>query len=355
MKKKLPAIIIAGATLLLALYLVLRQKERVAVVPRVDAVVPLEAVKKVDVSPISVEYLRGLDIQSEQPVIEETLPAGTNYQSYIASFVSEGNKIYGLLTVPSADMPEGGYPAIVFNHGYIPPTQYVTTSGYVAYVNYLAKNGFVVFKIDYRGNGNSQGDPSGSYFSSAYTIDAISALKSLQKYDKVNPQRIGLWGHSMAGNLVLRALLVSKEIKVGVIWAGAVYSYEDFVKYRINDSSYVHRPFQSKEGLAQQDREVSPEIQKIRSDPDGIDFKDAFWRSISLTQNITYLSAPIQIHHATNDEVVDIGYSRDLVQVLKDNSKTYEFYEYEGGGHNIQSPYFESAMERTVQFFKDYL
>ena len=34
---------------------------------------------------------------------------------------SEGNKIYGLLTVPFGDPPEGGFKAIVFNHGYIPP------------------------------------------------------------------------------------------------------------------------------------------------------------------------------------------------------------------------------------------
>ena len=86
------------------------------------------------------------------------------------------NKIYGLLTVPTGNMPKNGFPAIVFNHGYIPPQEYTSTGYYVAYVDYLARNGFVVFKIDFRGNGNSEGDASGSYFSSAYTIDAISAV-----------------------------------------------------------------------------------------------------------------------------------------------------------------------------------
>ena len=42
-----------------------------------------------------------------------------------------------------------------------------------------------------------------------------------------------MWGHSMAGNLVLRAMLIEPEIKAGVIWAGAVYSYDDFAKYGI--------------------------------------------------------------------------------------------------------------------------
>jgi dipeptidyl aminopeptidase/acylaminoacyl peptidase len=306
-------------------------------------------------SPISINYLRTLDITSDGIKIEEELADGSNYKKYIASYLSEGNKVYGLLTVPDEAMPTGGYPAIVFNHGYIPPTQYETTKGYVAYVDYLARNGFVVFKIDFRGNGKSEGDPSGSYFSSAYTIDAISAVKSLEKYEKVNPSRIGMWGHSMAGNATLRSMLVSGDIKAGVIWSGAVYSYQDFAKYGITDNSYVHKPDVTKEGQGQSNRETSPEIQKIRSDPGSIDFQNDFWKSISLTSNIKYLSAPLQIHHVKSDPVVNVGYARDLVSVLKENSKTYEYFEYDGGGHNISSPYFETAMERTVNFFKDNL
>jgi dipeptidyl aminopeptidase/acylaminoacyl peptidase len=307
------------------------------------------------VSPISVDNLRSLKIDSDEPKIEQELSPGSNYKRYIASFISEGNKIYGLLTVPTSKMPEGGFSAIVFNHGYIPPTQYKTTEKYVEYVDNLARNGFVVFKIDLRGNGESEGDASGSYFSSGYTIDAISALKSLQKFKEVNPSRIGMWGHSMAGNLVLRAMLVSNEIKAGVIWAGAVYSYEDFAKYRISDNSYVRRPETTNQGDSQKDREVSPEVQKIRSDPGSIDFNSEFWRSVSLTKNINYLSVPIQIHHAKDDATVNIGYSRDLAEVLQENNKSYQFFEYDSGGHNIVSPYFDVAMQRTIEFFKENL
>lgn len=329
-------------------YFMFNKKEKAG--ENVPATIQPELAKYV--SPISINYLRSLEIDSEPPVIEEELVDGSNYKRYLASYQSEGNKIYGLLMVPQTSPPDGGFPAIIFCHGYIPPNQYRTTEGYVTYVDYLARNGFIVFKIDYRGNGNSEGDPSGSYFSSAYTIDAISALKSIQKYNPINPNRIGIWGHSMAGNLVLRAMLVSGEIKAGVIWAGAVYSYKDFASYGINDSSYVHRPFETKEGEAQKDRETSPEMQKIRSDPDSINFDDSFWQSISLTANLNYLTKPLQIHHAVNDPTVNIAYSRDLVEVLKANSKEYEFFEYPNGGHNLTSPAFETAMRRTTDFFK---
>lgn len=299
---------------------------------------------------INIDHLRSQDFDSDAPVIEETLAAGTNYQRYIASYISEGNKIYGLLTVPNAQPPEGGFPAIVFNHGYIPPQQYVTTEKYVAYVDALARNEFVVFKIDMRGNGKSEGQSGGSYFSPGYTIDAISALKSLQKMENINPDRIGMWGHSMAGNLTLRAMEVTDQIKAAVIWAGAVYSYEDFAKYRLNDASYVPRPNNQTQNLNQPE-----EIRKLREDPEGIDFSSAFWRGVSLTQNLHYLNAPIQVHHSVDDLVVDVAYSRDLQAVMEKEGKDFELFEYPGGGHNIESPYFEQAISRTVEFFKENL
>ncbi len=304
---------------------------------------------------LSIEYLRTQKFDSVAPTITEQLAQGTNYNRYIATYTSEGLKINGLLTVPLGDIPEGGYSAIIFNHGYIPPNQYSTTEKYLAYIDYLARNGFVVFKIDMRGHGNSEGIPTGSYFSPSYTIDAISALKSLQKLDYVNPSKIGMWGHSMSGNLTLRAMLVEPDIKAGVIWGGAVYSYEDFAKYRISDNSFVRTPGTGSNNRSSIEPEYASEVQKIRDDSKNVDFDSKFWKSISLTNNINYLSAPLQLHHSINDDVVDIGYSRDLADVLEANSKNYELFEYSGGGHNINSPYFEQAMLRTVEFFKENL
>ncbi|MBN1162522.1 alpha/beta hydrolase [Patescibacteria group bacterium] len=309
-------------------------------------------------SPINIKYLRTLKYDFGKPMIEEELPDGSNYKRYIVSYKSYGYKIYGLLTVPNEEPPEGGFSAIVFNHGYIPPHQYATTEKYVSYVDNLAKNGFVVFKIDLRGHGKSEGTPSSSYFSPVYMMDALNALKSLQKLDYVNPDKIGMWGHSMSGNLVLRAMLVSDEIKAGVIWSGAVYSYKDFSEYGLHDTSYVRSPRTPEEEEAERDREPTRtdlEIQKLMNNPEEIDFDDEFWAGISLTKNIEYLENPVQLHHAVNDPVVDISYSRDLEKVLIENDKEYEFYEYEGGGHNIESPHFETAMQRTVDFFNENL
>lgn len=298
-------------------------------------------------SELTIAALLQLEIEGSDILFEQRLADGPNYAQYIASYTSEGNKIYGLLTIPFGDPPEGGFKAIVFNHGFIPPADYRTTERYVAYVGSLAQAGFVVFKIDMRGHGDSEGEPQGSYFSPGYTIDAISALKSLQRMDIIDPDGIGMWGHSMAGNLVLRAMLIEPDIQAGVIWAGAVYSYDDLVRYAISDPSFtpaVREQFPT--------RRMGTILREAYGDPNTA---EPFWQAVSLTEHIDLLQNPIQLHHAIDDDVVNIGYSYDLSTVLQLNGIFHEMYEYEGGGHNISSPYFDEAMRRTILFFQAHL
>ncbi len=300
---------------------------------------------------LTIEYLRGLNITGSEITFEQELQQTFYYHQHLVSYLSEGYKIYGLLTIPVGEPPAGGYKAVVFNHGYIPPAAYRTTERYTAYVDYLARSGFVVFKIDYRGHGQSEGEPSGTYFSPGYTLDAIAALKSLQTLDFIDPQGIGMWGHSMAGNLVLRAMLLEPDIKAGVIWAGAVYSYDDFMTYAITDNTY-RPPATPETEETPNPRRRSQEIFNTYGRPDT---QTDYWRAVSLTENIEYLDRPLQLHHAEDDVVVNLGYSFDLAAVLQDQGKAYEFYTYEGGGHNLISPYFDQAMLRTVEFFRNNL
>lgn len=293
---------------------------------------------------LTIDALLELEIEGSQITFEQELAKGANYSRYIASYLSEGNRIRGLLTVPFGIAPEGGFKAIVFNHGFIPPTTYRTTERYVAYVDLLAQAGFVVFKIDMRGHDTSEGEPSGSYFSPGYTIDAISALKSLQTLDFIDPQGIGMWGHSMAGNLTLRAMLIEPDIKAGVIWAGAVYSYDDMTRYAISDPSFTPSVSQQSPSLRR-----GAVLREAYGQPNTA---EPFWQAVSLTMHIDLLQHPLQLHHAINDDVVNVGYSRDLAAVLSEHGKPHEFYTYEGGGHNISSPYFDSAMRRTIDFFR---
>lgn len=294
--------------------------------------------------PLTIPAISSAQLDVSSLEIIETVSEEKTYTSYIAVFTVDGLKEQGLLTIPNETNPEKGFPAIVFLHGYIPPNQYKTTQKYVDYVDALAKEGFVVFKIDYRGHGQSEGEPSGAYFSPDYVYDTRAAARALQSIDSVDPDRIGVWGHSMSGNVALRSLVADPTFKAGSIWAGAVFSYTDFIEYGLNDSSYVRNSSTSTKSRSRA-QSIFEEFGEISKDSD-------FWQKVAPTTYLNTLKSPVQLHHALNDNVVSIQYSEDLSEKLQEAGVKHEFYIYQSGGHNIEGSSFVTAMDRTVQFFK---
>ncbi len=277
--------------------------------------------------------------------IEEELPSGGNYHRYYASYLSEGLKNYALLTIPFGEMPAGGWPAIVFNHGYIPPEQYRTTERYIAYVDRLALSGYIVFRIDYRGHDRSEGEPTGAYGDPGYTIDVLNAVSSLQRHPQVNPDKIGMWGHSMGGYLTLRAMVISDQIKVGVIWAGVVGSYPDLLYNWRRSSGFVAptpRPG------SRRWRESWTELYGTPEE------NPQFWNSVSANNYLADLPGPVQLHHGTADTSVPIEFSQSLYYQIQAAGGEVELYTYDGDDHNL-GYYFTTAMNRTIEFYDRYL
>jgi dipeptidyl aminopeptidase/acylaminoacyl peptidase len=295
--------------------------------------------------PMAILAMKAGSYPGSDIVIEEELPPGGNYRRYYASYLSEGLRIYALLTIPNGEMPAGGWPAIVFNHGYIPPEQYRTTERYIAYVDQLTLSDYVVFRIDYRGHDRSEGVPSGAYGDPGYTIDVINAVSSLQRHPQVNPQKIGMWGHSLGGYLTLRAMVISDQIKAGVIWAGVVGSYPDMLYNWRRSSGFVAptpRPG------SRRWRELWLELYGTpKENPE-------FWNSVSANSFLADLSGPVQLHHGTTDTSVPIEFSRTLYEQIQSAGGEVEFYTYDGDDHNLAN-YFSTAMYRTIEFYDRYL
>ena len=81
--------------------------------------------------PLSIPAMRQGDYPGSEITVVKELVSGSNYRRYYVYYLSQGLKIYALLTVPNGQMPAGGWPGIVFNHGYIPPEIYKTTERYI--------------------------------------------------------------------------------------------------------------------------------------------------------------------------------------------------------------------------------
>lgn len=290
---------------------------------------------------MAVKKLRAKEYTGSQIEIEQTLEPGSNFSRYIASYQSEGNKIYGLLTVPNTEKPGKGFPIIAFLHGYIPPDQYKTTERYVEYQAGLARNGFITYKIDLRGHGESEGQAVSAHFSEAYVVDTLNAVNSLKQYPDANPEKIGIWGHSNGGQIGLRSMVVFDEVNAGVFWAGVVGSFEGMLEIYNADIPFLNLEKRGTPTLVQEHGLPS-------ENPE-------FWLTIDPYNYLSDINGAIQMHHGTADDSVPIELSRQLKNALEAENKPVELYEYPGGDHNLSSPHFTPAIQRSIDFFKLHL
>ncbi|MEZ4640143.1 MAG: alpha/beta fold hydrolase [Caldilineaceae bacterium] len=189
---------------------------------------------------------------------------------------------------------------------------------------------------DYRGHGFSEGQPASGHGSPAYTIDVLNAVSSVRLHPSADPDRIGLWGHSMGGGITLRAMLVDDGIKAGVIWGGVVVSFLDSFE----------RP--ELQGVRVPEWFEQPRSQYVDA-YGGVDENCAFWVATSPNAMLDELSGPIQLHHATADESVPVEYAEVLAAQIEEVGGTVELYTYAGDNHNI-SVNFGTAMADRWRF-----
>ena len=295
--------------------------------------------------PLSIDHLRDREYAASEIQIEETLANGANYYRYIASYRSDGLKIFAMLTVPFGDPPESGWPVVVFNHGYIPPDQYRTTERYVAYVDGFARNGYIVLRSDYRGHDNSEGVARSAYGAPDYTIDVLNAVAAIKEFDGADPNRIGMWGHSMGGFITLRSMVATEDIRAGVIWAGVVASYPDLFQ-RWTRGRATPGPTRTP-----WPNSWRGSLTEIFGTPEE---NPKFWDSLSANFYLDQISGPIQLHHGTADSTVPLEFSQILYQQMEDIGGIAELYEYPGDNHNLAN-YFTLAMQRSIDFFDRYV
>lgn len=299
------------------------------------------------VSPLAIGALREKSYPGSAITIEQTLSDGSNYHRFIVSYLSDGLTIYGLLTVPIGQKPLGGWPVIVINHGYIPPTEYSSVSSYASVVTPFASSGYIVFKPDYRGNGNSQGTPTQVYVSDGYVTDSLNALASIKKYTNGNPNKIGIWGHSMGGNITLHELVLPVQVQAVDIWSGVVGNYTDIL-------SWWDKRVATGVLTTQNDLETDQLVNEFRSQHGTPSSNPAFWQAIDPTNYLQSVASPVFIQVGTADAVVPPNFSTSLYSSLKNVGKTVQLVTYPGADHNL-APDSASAMEASIAFFNKYL
>ena len=297
--------------------------------------------------PLMIDVMRAQAYPGSVLIIERTLPPGVNYDRHVVSYLSEGLRIYALLTVPQGEKPVSGWPVVIFNHGYIPPGLYRTTERYIAYTDAFSRNGYILLRSDYRGHGDSEGEPRSSFLSPAYTIDVLNGMASVMRHPDADPDRVGMWGHSMGGSIALRSMVVTDTIKAGVIWAGVTAPYPVVMQRWIE--RWADRPTPTPDPL-DTPNDWDDELYAL----DKVEENQAFWNTIDPFAYLTEISGPIQIHHGSADTSVPVSFSEILHASLEEAGQSTELFVYQGDNHNI-SGNFGTAAQRSVDFFDTHL
>ena len=217
-------------------------------------------------------------------------------------------------------------PAIVYLYGG-PHAQVVTNKwggNRGLLMQYWVDQGYVVFSVDNRGSnyrGKAFEDPIYKKMGTVEVDDQVAGVKFLRSLDYVDPERIGVHGHSYGGYMTLMTMFKAGEyFKAGV--SGAPVT-----DWRLYDTHYTERYMgnPATDEQAYTDSSVFPYAEG--------------------------LSGPLLIYHGMADDNVLFTHSTRLYKHLQDMAKPFETMDYPGKKHSIRGKQTGTHLYKTITNF----
>lgn len=148
------------------------------------------------------------------------------YKSEEVAFINNKDNITlkGTLTIP--DLP-GPHPAVVLISGSGPNDRDQLVFGhriFLVLADYLTRQGIAVLRYDDRGVGRSNGNYDEATFEN-FTSDALAAYEYLKSRSEIDPNQIGLLGHSEGAAIAPLGASKSPEVAFIVLMAAPGYNF----------------------------------------------------------------------------------------------------------------------------------
>jgi len=262
-------------------------------------------------------------------VLEDLGPLNSTSGSFsrrLFRYRSEGLEMFGFINIPAG---EGPFPVIIMLHGHVEPEEYTTLDYSTRYADALAEAGFVVLHPNLRGYAPSP--VADNRLGIGDTIDTLNLLTLVRQFSgvegllrKSDADRIGLWGHSMGGGIVLRVLIVDQDIDAALIYAA------------INADEAVNLAHFKEDGRG---------VEKISAPPETLE-------RLSPLEFLDLINAPISVHHGTADSVVPVEWSTDLCEQLQTLGKPADCRLYEDQPHTFQNTGDTRFIASMIDFFE---
>lgn len=218
----------------------------------------------------------------------------------------DGQTLHYQLTKPADFDADKQYPVLVYVYGG-PGVQVVDKGWGNLFLQYMAQQGYVVFSLDNRGSANrgkafeapiyrSMGEPE--------VADQMRGVDYLRSLDFVDPQRIGIYGHSYGGYMTLMSMFKAPD------YFAAGVSGAPVTDWRLYDTHYTERYMgMPQQGDAYQQSSVFPYAEDLQGD--------------------------LLIYHGMADDNVLFTHSTKLYKQLQDNRQQFEMMNYPGKKHSL--------------------
>lgn len=290
---------------------------------------------------LTIDALRKRAYTGRDFTIVKIVAENSVYTKYQISYKSDGLTISGVMNVPkTGTLP---FPVVILNHGYIDPDEYTTGRGSRREQDYFVRRGYITVHPDYRGHAFSDADTASRYdFNVGYTIDVINLIEALKKFSAgdgsasggksliIDMSRVGMWGHSMGGGITERVMVLRDDIRAYVLFAP--------ISSNVSDNLYL----------------VQGKITDILKDYGPVEQSQKFFDEISPFYYLSSVSAPVMIHHGTEDTIVPLYFSRTLNRTLLKKGKTSLLFSYEGERHEFTKAW-PLVMTRSLNFFDQFV
>jgi dipeptidyl aminopeptidase/acylaminoacyl peptidase len=284
---------------------------------------------------VSVPALRAHRFDGRDLRLERVLLRTLALTRYAVSYRSGDLRITGVLDAPTR---AGRHPLVVLAHGWTDPADYTSGSMLERERSLLAANGFAALQIDYRNHAGSTREAGGTVARPlGYPEDLVNAVRAVERarLPFVDTDRVGLFGRSMGGGVVLNALAARPGLA---------------------DAAFLYAPVSSSaadnfERWVRDDPVLAARVEAVYGTPAS---RPRLWREAGSRGYLDRVDVPVLIAHGTADATCPVAWSRATAAALRAGGGDVELVEYAGEGHRFDRAW-PAMMHRAVAFLHAHL
>ena len=293
---------------------------------------PLPTSTLVPYEEYTIDYLRKRTYGGGSIQIVEKLTETDAFTGYSIRYPSDGLDIYGFMNIPKGTGP---FPVIISIHGYAPYGKYDPFNSAQDSAAFLAQHRFIVLHPGLRNYPPS--DSGDNLLRVGMTLDVMNLIALVKARKDLPPElgsadsnRIGLWGTSMGGEIGLRVITISPDIKAAVLYAPLSGTTE-------RNSRQLYEVTRNEEFA--QDFEVPLEMLE----------------RVSPVYQYYKITSAVQLHHGTADTTAPISWAAETCDFLKAAGVSVQCIYYQDAGHVFGGETLRQLEQNALEFYRLHL